>query len=154
QKIPIHVKGVVTAAEPTWGGKFFVQDETSGVFVGSRSSSDYRPEPGDVVEVSGVSYPGSYAPTITSPTCTKIGTVPLPEARQVPIEQIMSGVEDGQRVEVTGIVRSVAPAKNNTDVELASGGYRLHVFPKTPTDINPSSLIGAKVTVKGTAAAS
>src|SRR5689334_18647853 len=31
QRIPIRVKGIVTAAEPTWGGKFFVQDDTSGV---------------------------------------------------------------------------------------------------------------------------
>jgi signal transduction histidine kinase len=152
QRIPIRVKGVVTAAEPTWGGKFFVQDETSGVFVGSRAN--YQPAPGDVVEVSGLSYQGKYAPTITSPTCKKIGTAPLPEARQVPIEQIMSGVEDGQRVEVVGIVRSVAPGKSNTDIELASGGYRLHVFPKTPTDIDALTLIGATVRVKGTAAAS
>src|SRR5260370_37741163 len=152
QRIPVRVKGVVTAAEPTWGGKFFVQDEASGVFVGSRSN--YRPEPGDVVEVSGVSYPGAYAPTITSPTCTKLGTAPLPEARQVPIEQIMSGIEDGQRVEVVGIVRSVTPGKLNSDIELSSGGYRLHVFPKTPADIDPLSLIGARVRVKGTAAAS
>jgi signal transduction histidine kinase len=152
QRIPIRVKGVVTAAEPTWGGKFFVQDETSGVFVGSRAN--YQPEAGDVVEVSGFSYPGKFAPTITSPTCTKTGSAPLPDARQVPIEQIMSGVEDGQRVEVVGIVRSIAPAKSNTDVELASGGFRLHVFPKTPTDINPLTLIGARVRVKGTAAAS
>jgi len=152
QKIPVRVKGVVTAAEPTWDGKFFVQDETSGVFVGSRSN--YRPEPGDVVEVSGISYPGKYAPTISSPTCTKLGTAPLPEALAVPFEQIMSGIDDGQRVEVVGVVRSVTPGKLNSDIELASGGYRLHVFPKTPTDIDPLSLIGARVRVKGTAAAS
>jgi signal transduction histidine kinase len=150
QKIPVRVKGIVTAAEPTWDGKFFVQDETSGVFVGSRSN--YRPEPGDVVEVSGTSYPGKYAPTISNPTCTKLGTARLPEARAVPIEQIMSGIEDGQRVEVVGVVRSVTPGKLNSDIELVSGGYRFHA--KTPTDIEPLSLIGARVRVKGTAAAS
>jgi len=152
QKIPIQVKGVVTAAEPTWSGKFFIQDETGGVFVGNRST--FRPEPGDVVEVSGVSYPGSYAPTITSPTCTKVGTAPLPLALTAPIAQIMSGAEDGQRVEVVGTVRAVTPGKTNSDVFLASGGYRLHVFPKTPTDFDPSTLIGARVRVRGTAAAS
>jgi signal transduction histidine kinase len=152
QKIPVHVIGVVTAAEPTWNGKFFVQDETSGVFVGNRTG--YHPEPGDLVEVTGFTYPGSYAPTITSPACTKLGTAPLPEARRAPIEQIMSGVEDGQRVEVVGIVRAVTPGPTNTDIALVSGGYRLHVFPKTPTDIDPLSLIGARVRVKGTAAAS
>src|SRR5215472_5199588 len=62
QKVPVRVKGVVTAAEPTWGGKFFVQDETSGVFVGR--GSEFHPEPGDVVEVTGITHPGSYAPII------------------------------------------------------------------------------------------
>jgi len=152
QKLPVHVRGVVTAAEPTWGGKFFVQDETSGVFVGNRT--DYHPEPGDVVEVTGVTHPGAYAPIITGPKCKKIGTAPLPAARRVPIEQIMSGVEDGQRVEIVGTVRAVTPAKTNSDVVVVSGGYRLHLFPKTPTDMDPMNLIGAKVRVRGTAAAS
>src|SRR6266566_2375902 len=37
QKIPVRVKGVVTAAEPGWAGKFFIQDETKGVFIANRS---------------------------------------------------------------------------------------------------------------------
>ena len=152
QKIPVNVKGIVTAAEPGWTNKFFLQDETSGVFVGNSPSG--RPQPGDVVEVTGATYPGAYAPTITSAKWKKVGTAPLPQPKQVPIEQIMSGVEDGQRVEITGVIRAVTPAKTNIDVLLASGGYRLHAFPKAPTDIDPMSLIGAKVRIRGTAAAS
>ena len=152
QKLPVRVKGVVTAAEPAWGGKFFVQDETSGVFVGR--GSELHTEPGDVVEVTGVTHPGAYAPIITSASCKKLGTAPLPEPKKVPIEQIMSGVEDGQRVEIVGIVRAATPGKTNTDLELSSGGYRLHAFPKTPTGIDPQSLVGARVRIRGTAAAS
>ncbi len=152
QRLPVLVKGVVTAAEPTWGGRFFVQDQTSGVFV--ENISDSQPQVGDLLEVSGVSHPGAFAPIITRPTWKKIGTGPLPEPRLVPIEQVMSGIEDGQRVEIAGIVRAVVPGKTNIDVDLASGGYRLHVFPKTPRDIDPQSLVGARVRVRGTAAAS
>jgi signal transduction histidine kinase len=152
QKIPVHVVGIVTAAEPGWGGQFFVQDETSGVFIANHGP--FHAEPGDVVEVTGATRPGSYAPVIVSPKCKKLGEAPLPEPRQVPIEQIMSGFEDGQRVEISGIVRAVAPGKTNFDLEIASGGYRLHVFPKTPIAIDPMSLVGGKVRVKGTAAAS
>jgi signal transduction histidine kinase len=151
-KLPVQVKGVVTAAEPTWGGKFFVQDGTSGVFVGR--GSEFHPEPGDVVEVTGITHPGSYAPIITGSKCNKPGVAPLPEAKHVPIEQIMSGVEDGQRVEIAGIVRAVTPGKTNMDLELASGGYRVHAFPKTPADMDPQTLVGARVRVRGTAAAS
>lgn len=152
KRLPVHVQGVVTATEPDWAGRFFVQDKTSGVFVELISTN--HPEPGDVVDVAGVSFPGAYAPIISLPKWKKIGTAPLPEARKVPIEQIMSGVEDGQRVEVTGIVRSVVPQKDTWDVDLASGGFRLHTFPKPLTNIDPASLIGSKVTIKGTIAAS
>jgi len=150
--LPIQVRGVVTVAEPTWGGRFFIQDETSGVFVENLSTN--RPEVGDIVELSGVSHPGAFAPIISRPKWTKVGTAPLPEARAVPIEQIMSGAEDGQRVEVVGIVRAVEPGKRNFGLDIASGGYRLHAFPLTQPGIEPQSLVGARVRIKGTAAAS
>lgn len=152
QKIPVHVVGVVTAAESGWGGKFFIQDETSGVFVANRG--EFRAEPGDIVDVTGETRPGSYAPVIVNPKAKKIGSGPLPEPRKVPIEQIMSGFEDGQRVEISGVVRAVTPGQTNWDFEIASGGYRLHAFPKSSTDIDPMTLVGARVRVKGTAAAS
>jgi signal transduction histidine kinase len=154
RSLPVRVKGVITAAEPTWDGRFFIQDESNGVFVDFRAH--VHPEPGDVVEVTGITHPGAYAPIITAPQWKKVGTAPLPEARKVPIEQIMSGVEDGQRIEVVGIVRAVIANKSTDrlDVELAAAGYRLHVFPRPPPNINPMKLIGARVRVKGTAAAS
>ena len=150
--LPVHVQGVVTVAEPTWGGRFFIQDHTSGVFVENISSN--QPAVGDVLEINGASHPGAFAPMITRPKWRKVGIAPLPEARIVPIEQIMSGAEDGQRVEVSGIVRAAQPGKSNFDLEIASGGYRLHAFPKTEPDIDPQKLIGARVRIRGTAAAS
>ena len=56
KKIPVRIRGVVTAAEPGWNGQFFVQDETSGVFVENRSGQ--YPKPGDLVEVTGIRKPG------------------------------------------------------------------------------------------------
>lgn len=150
--LPIQVRGVVTLSEPAWGGRFFIQDETSGVFVENLSTN--RPEVGDVIEISGVSHPGAFAPIISRPKWTKVGTAPLPKARSVPIEQIMSGAEDGQRVEIVGIVRAVEPGPTNFDLDIASGGYRLHAFPRTEPGLDPQSLIGARVRIKGTVAAS
>lgn len=152
QRLPVRVTGIVTVAQPDWAGRFFLQDDSGGVFVELISTN--HPETGDVVEVSGVSSTGGYAPIITAPEWKKIGTAPLPVARQAAIEQIMSGAEDGQRVEVVGIVRSVVPAEGSWDVDLAAGGYRMHAFPKPLTGIEPMDLIGAKVRVRGTIAAS
>ncbi|HWD94179.1 MAG TPA: histidine kinase [Verrucomicrobiae bacterium] len=152
RNIPVQVRGVVTETEPTWGGQFFIQDDTSGVFVESRS--DEHPVPGDVVEVKGVSQPGAYAPIISQPTWTIVGTAPLPKARRVPVDQLMSGLEDGQRVEIDGIVRAVTPSDANLDLEVVSGGNRIRIYPKRPPGIDPQSLVGARVRARGTLAAS
>ena len=149
--IPILVKGAVTAAETNWLGSFFVQDSSGGIFVDNAGNP--QPVPGDVVEVSGISHPGGYAPTITKPRWKKLGAAPLPGARPVTVEQLMSGTEDSQRVEISGIVRTAQLSGDRIAIELASGGYRLHAyFPSAPNE-DPQSLVGAKVLLKGTAAA-
>lgn len=146
----ISIKGVVTAAEQDWGGRFFIQDDSGGVFV--ENISNVQPAPGDVLAISGVSYPGGYAPIISKPHWKKMGTAPLPAARPVAIEQLMSGAEDSQRIEISGIVRSTQISGATLEFELVSGGYRIHVYEPIPPGMDPQSLIGAKVRVDGTAA--
>src|SRR5882724_10461469 len=51
QSIRVSITGVVTLAEPTWGGLFFVQDSAGGVFVNNQGP---RPAVGDLVQVTGV----------------------------------------------------------------------------------------------------
>ena len=151
--IPVRVKGIVTAAETNWGGQFFVQDASGGIFVVNYDSSQ-QPKPGDVMEISGLSHPGGYAPTIVKPHLKKLGTTPLPKAKPVTIEQLMSGVEDSQRVEISGIVRTAQRSQDYLGIELVSGGYRFRAYaPPTPhTDLQ--TLIGARVLLRGTAAVS
>src|ERR1700744_3759036 len=79
QSVKILVKGVVTAAEPGWGGRFFVQDASGGVFVDNTTPPG--PSPGDLITVSGHSFKGGYAPCIDGPSWKKIGTAPLPKAK-------------------------------------------------------------------------
>lgn len=150
-KVKVSVRGVVTAAEPNWNGRFFMQDASAGVFVESLSKE--QPVPGDVVEVTGVTRAGGYAPCITKPHWKKVGTAPLPEAKLVTIDQLMSGTEDSQRVGISGVVRTAWSSGDRLGIELASGGYRLRAFLPFPPGMDPQSLIGAKVVVQGTAAA-
>ena len=72
--------------------------------------------------------------------------------KTVSIERLMAGVETSQRVEITGLVRAVSyVASQKTMIEVSVGGYRVRVFPKLPPDVNPRSLVAAKVRVRGTA---
>lgn len=150
KRVPVRFTGVVTAAEPDWQGKFFIQDASGGIFVYSLGR---QPAVGDLVEVAGVSSPGAFAPTVHLTEWRKTGTAPLPTAKQATIERLMAGVEDGQRIEIVGLVRSAGVGSTRKlQVEISVGGYRVRVFPKLPPHENPESLIGAKVRVRGTAA--
>jgi signal transduction histidine kinase len=144
------VKGVVTAADPVWRGRFFLQDATAGVFVDNVDG--VRPEPGTVVEVSGITHPGAYAPIITAPTVRQIGRAPLPAAKPVAIERLMSGAEDSQRIEISGVVRDARIEADRLVTDLVSGGYRFRVYAPVPQGRTPQSLVAARVLVRGTAA--
>ena len=150
QGIKISIKGVVTAAEPTWGGRFFIQDSSAGVFV--ENISPFQPNPGDVLAVSGISYPGGYAPIISKPNWMRLGQAPLPPATPVAIEQLMLGAEDGQRIEISGVIREVQTTNNLLQFDLSSGGYRIRVYAPISPSIDPRKLVGSKVDVKGTPA--
>jgi signal transduction histidine kinase len=149
-RIPVTVRGVVTAAAPDWAGRFFVQDASAGVFVDNVGGQ--QPVPGDLVEVSGVTHPGGYAPCISGPRWKPLGKAPLTEAKPVTIEQLMSGTEDSQRVKISGVVRSASVNGDLLVVELVSGGRRLRAYSPTLPNIVPQSLVGAEVCLSGTAA--
>lgn len=150
RSIKVLVTGVVTAADPTLKGRFFVQDSTGGVFVDNVNGP--RPEPGDVVEVSGISHVGAYAPIITAPRLRKLGARPLPPAKLVPVERLMSGAEDSQRIEIAGIVRAARVGGSRLDLDLVTGGYRFRAYAPIPPGMDPQTLVAAHVRVRGTAA--
>ena len=148
--INVSIRGVVTAAQSDWGGRFFIQDSTAGIFV--EHIGEQQPRPGDVVQVTGVSHPGGFAPIIALPRWEKVGTAPLPRAETVPIEQLIHGTEDSQRVEISGTVRTIRVDPHAIAFQLVSGGYRFQAI--VPLGIHdPQSLVGAKVRIRGTAAA-
>jgi signal transduction histidine kinase len=150
--IPISVTAIVTVAETnaSWRGRFFVQDPSAGVFV--ENKTPLRVKVGDLLKISGITRAGGYAPCITKPQWVKMGTVPLPNAKPVTIEELMSGVEDGQRVEITGVVRDTLSIENSLGIEVASGGYRFRVHLPALKGVDLLSIAGSKVLLKGTAA--
>lgn len=150
RRLPIEVTGVVTTAEADWNGQFFLQDATGGVFV--ENLSERRPAVGDRVTVWGVSHPGAFAPIISSPVWRVDGVAPLPEARTVLVEDLETGVHDGSRVEVTGVVRSAQVLGGRLLAYLAIGGYRLQIYLPATAVADPRSLIAATIRVRGTAA--
>jgi len=148
--LKVLITGVVTAADPVLKGRFFLQDATSGVFVDNVNGR--RPEPGEVVEVAGITYAGAFAPTVTAPTVRTVGQAALPPAKSVSIDQLMSGAEDSQRIEISGIVRNARKDDSRLTLDMVAGGYHFRAYLPGAQKFDPDKLIGARVRVRGTAA--
>jgi signal transduction histidine kinase len=150
RSLNVRIAGVVTASDPALKGRFFMQDATGGVFVDNVNGPHLNA--GDWVEVLGITYAGAYAPTITAPKVSLKGTAPLPPAKPVSIEQLMSGAEDSQRIETAGIVRDVHLDGSRLAIDLAAGGYRFRAYIIVPPDFEYKKLVGSHVRIRGTAA--
>ena len=98
---PVVLRGVVTGSTD-FG--FFVQDQTAGIWVDRKLSTDLTS--GDEVEVKGQTGPGLFSPIVAAQSVRKLGRAPLPQPRKVTFERLFTGDEDAQYVSITGVVRS------------------------------------------------
>lgn len=86
---------------------FALMDETDGIFLFTDPTYPVPFEPGDLVEVEGVTNPGDYAPCGTATSVRLIGRTEIPRPIPVSISDLHSGQLDAEWVEITGIVRSI-----------------------------------------------
>ena len=84
----------------------FVQDSTAGIWVNIPKGAPPL-EAGQLVEMEGVTEAPDFAPQIGNPRYHVIGQAPLPPAKRVSLERMLSTAEDSQWVETQGIVRQV-----------------------------------------------
>lgn len=151
QKIPVHLRGVVTFFDEQLFSRF-IQDDTAGIYL--RFPDNVGPptlKPGQVVDVTGTCSPGEYAPVVLVSRIRTVGAAPLPAPQVVTYEQLASGAEDSQLVEVTGIVRSVQVLENSQYnlIEIATGGGRLLVYAKKLSTKQSNELLDSTVRVRG-----
>jgi signal transduction histidine kinase len=147
---PVHLRGVVTGEDEPGGNGFAMQDETSGIYLTAAAEVVAQLHPGDEIEVIGSSDPGWFAPSVVVKTMQKLGVKPLPRARRVSFEELLSGQFEAQWVELTGIVRLCEPSPNDLRklrIELATGGGRLVI--RWNVAQTPAPLVDARIRVRG-----
>ena len=128
QPVAVKLRGVVTFFDEGLFSRF-IQDDTSGIYL--QYSTNTPPlTAGDVVEVEGVSSPGEYAPILVPQRVRTLRQASLPPPKLVTYDQLASGREDSQFVEIAGIVRWVQRDDNSEYqvIEIATGGGRLPVY--------------------------
>ena len=150
---PVHLRTVVTYYDTYVDLRrpaFFVSDSSGAIFVVLSSPPAVPFQAGDLVEITGVSAAGDYAPIVNAGTVQVIGKSPLPAtAPRVTLTALLSGAEDGQWVEVEGVVHAVWQSGKNVNLELAlsDGAITATTFEEAGADYG--SLIDAEVTLRG-----
>jgi signal transduction histidine kinase len=144
----VHLRGVVTFSDWNADQGMFLQDQTAGIYIKLNSSGDLLV--GEEVEVDGTTTAGDYVPIVMARQVRRLGPKPLPEPHRVSYEQLATGKEDSQWVEVRGVVRSVlASPQDRTRVDLLVNGQRLSALVGRLDVTNAQRLICATVRVQG-----
>ena len=106
RKYPLHLRGVITYSAPEYGVTFF-QDATAGIFVWL-DAAEPPAQAGDRVEIEGNTAPGDFAPAIEHARIRVTGRAALPRPARIEPDDLLTGHQDSQWIELTGIVRSVS----------------------------------------------
>ena len=150
---PVKVRGVVTFAYPEKFGGFVIEDASGGLFVrtGDPAWNGKPPPVASLVEVTGVTGAGGYAPVLQVRSVEILGLGELPVARPVTVNQLLTGRFDSRRVEISGVVRHVTQRDQGQSfvLELAGEFGRVTVFVAESRGIPPADLIDAEVIVRG-----
>jgi len=155
--LPVKVCGVVTFAYRGNSGEFVIEDASGGLYIDASDPSwaGNTPPVGSLVEITGVTGEGGYAPVLKARSVKILGQAPLPVARPVTANQLLTGRFDCMRVEVRGIVIHVVsqngkkPESANISLELVGEFGRVTVVARESGGIAPADLIDAEVIVRG-----
>src|ERR1035437_5583543 len=104
QHLEVRLKGVVTFYDAGLYSRF-IQDETAGIYLQEMTNMPAL-RPGQLVEIEGQTGAGEYAPIVIPRSVKVLGEGTMPAAKPVSLEQLVSGREDSQFVEVIGTVCS------------------------------------------------
>ncbi|MBX3747669.1 MAG: response regulator [Verrucomicrobiae bacterium] len=144
---PVGLHGVVTWSHPG-APTLFLEDATGGLQVRlSEADRERPPLPGMGVLISGVTEPGLYAPVVRATQVREGVSMGLPEARQVTLDHARAGIEEGQRIELTGYLREVGGGDGWSRMRLATPRGRFEA--RLPYDETLAGLVGGIVRVQG-----
>jgi PAS domain S-box-containing protein len=147
---PVDIKGVLTFFDQSQFLRF-VQDDSAGIYFFLTDPADPALKSGAYVEIQGQSSRGEYAPIIETSRVRVIGPADFPEAKPVVFEQLSSGQQDSQFVEVQGIVRAVRFDSRSRYflIDIAIGGQRVTAVTKGLPGAPGTDLVDSTVLARG-----
>ena len=144
---PVEVTGVVVYFDPK-KGHLLIHDSSASIFVNTVSLPGLSLRVGDLVRVAGVTSGGGFGPIVDHPTVGIVGRATLPRASNPDLDRLVSGVDDGQWVSVTGIVRAALEEDGRSLLYLAIGNLSFSVYFSAKYS-GLEKLVDSKVRVNG-----
>jgi len=137
QAQPVRLRGVVVDESQPRERALILADQTAGIYVLATTNLFAPYHRNDLLEITGVTTPGEFAPCVLTTEARKVGSAPTPAARHVTYQQLITGALDAQFVEIAGVVRQCWPAETNSDIwriVLAADGGTVPVRISLPQD--------------------
>jgi diguanylate cyclase (GGDEF)-like protein len=155
---PVHLRAVVTYFDPTietngMHGGMFIQDATGGIYAIFAIDGVWPqgpPLPGTLIDISGTSAPGDFAPVVDHSVIRVIGASHLPlHANPVSLSRLHTGTEDCQWVEIEGVVRNVIESANHVTLEVAMAEGTIGATTRKQAGVDYNRLVDATVRIHG-----
>ena len=148
---PVKLRSVLVTFFDSISTEMFVQDREVGVYVDATRLKSNSFRTGDLVDIDGFLDDGGFAPQVeaTSPIRVVGHTEVMPPPAPVPMEQVLTGGQDSNWVELRGVVQSERSGPNGFAVlQIGWGPHLIQVQTLRPTPF-PSGLIGTQIRVQG-----
>jgi len=153
---PVRLRAVVTYYDPYIDPRhaaLFVCDTTGCIFAAIPALPALPLRPGTIVSLNGVTGAGDFAPILDQPTVRVVGQSHLPaRTPRVSLTRLMTGSDDGQWVEVEGVVRSVVESGGDVTIDVALSDGNISATTPKEKGADYSQLIDAKVLIRGNTA--
>ena len=141
--LPVNLRAVVTWSDPS-APFAYLMDASGGIRVANpKWDSPSIGKPGMIMLVEGVTSEGAFVPVITNAVLRRAGWSSMEEPHVVTLEQALTGVEEGNWVEMRGFVRDVIHTNGLTrfDLSTSSGEFQALTGFWQPFDLLKGSII-------------
>jgi diguanylate cyclase (GGDEF)-like protein len=153
---PVHVRGVIVYYDPFLNYPrrpiVMVDDGTATIYTALPGLTDLPLKAGTLLDVTGRSGPGDFAPIIDKASIRILGQGPLPAHPYTPtLAHLLSGTEDAEWAEMEGVIESVDVSGNNITFKLALRDGEMAATTVKEPGADYDRFIDAKVRIRGVA---
>jgi len=147
--IPVHVQATVTYINPT-SNTLFVQDQTGPTYVNAPRIREIKVKAGDLVDLTGVTAPGQFAPIISGGWAERVSSSPMPAPAPVAFDDLFSGRMDSAWVQGEGVIQHIESRRPTLEdtVSLQWGDHQYQLLVNNP-NARPLPPPDSRVRVQG-----